>query len=103
MAKPTLDGVIEAVHYDEAGNVSWVRAFLRRGPIWSDYVQLGRKDLIEKIQSGMQLMTGKRLPYYGGTFETVDPVRVIKDNNHEHLVSGEVKGDTDCLQGVPII
>ncbi|MBE9475064.1 MAG: hypothetical protein IMY85_09255 [Chloroflexi bacterium] len=103
MAKPKYDGVVQAVRYDDEGQVLWVRAFLRRGPIWSDHIQLDRNDLIEKINSGMKLMTGERLPYYGSTFETYMPVKVVKANNHEILIAGDVRGDTDCLEGVPLI
>lgn len=103
MAKPQYDGVVQAVRYDDEGQVLWVRAFLRRGPIWSDHIQLDRNDLIEKINSGMKIMTGERLPYYGITFETSMPVKVVKANNHEILIAGDVQGDTDCLEGVPLI
>ncbi len=53
MARVDYDGVIQAVHYDNQGQVEWVRAFLRRGPVWSDYVQLDRDDLVDKINSGL--------------------------------------------------
>jgi hypothetical protein len=103
MAKPKYDGVVQAVRYDDKGNVLWVRAFLRRGPIWSDHIQLDRNDLIDKINSGMTIMTGERLPYYGSTFETSTPVKVVKINSHEILIAGDVQGESDCLEGVPLI
>jgi hypothetical protein len=103
MAKPKYDGVVQAVRYDDEGQVLWVRAFLRRGPIWSDHIQLDRNDLIDKLNSGMKLMTGERLPYYGSTFKTSKPVKVVKVNSHEILIAGDVQGDTDCLKGVPLI
>jgi hypothetical protein len=103
MAKPKYDGVIQAVRYDNKGKVLWVRAFLRRGPIWSDHIQLDRDDLIGKLKSGMQIMTGKRVSYYGSTFETSKPVKVVKVNSHELLIAGDVQGESDCLEGVPLI
>ena len=103
MAKPKYDGVIEAVHYDDQGQILWVRGFLRRGPIWSDYVRLDRQELIDKINSGMRLMTGERIHYYGGTFETSDQVKVIKVNEHEILVAGDNGAKSDDLRGVPLI
>ena len=103
MAKSKYDGVIQAVRYDEEGKVLWVRAFLRRGPIWSDHIHLDRSELIEKIKSGMQVVTGKRLPYYGSTFETFKPVNVVKVNGHEILLAGDGKGKSDYLEGVPLI
>lgn len=103
MAKSKYDGVVQAVRYDEEGKVLWVRAFLRRGSIWSDHIHLDRSELIEKINSGMKIVSGERLPYYGNTFETFKPVKVVKVNSHEILTAGDVKGESDYLEGVPLI
>ena len=103
MAKFDYDGVVQAVHYDDQGQVKWVRAFLRRGPVWSDYLQLERSDLVEKINSGLRFRTGERLPYLGGTFETVYSVNLVKVNNHQVLVAGDEQVETDNLEGVPLI
>lgn len=103
MAKNKFDGVIQAVHYDERGQVLWVRAFLRRGAVWTDYVRLNRDELISKINSGLLFRVGERLPYQGGTFEVSDPVQLVKVNSHEVLVSGSRQGESDSLEGVPLI
>jgi hypothetical protein len=103
MAKPKYDGVIQAVRYDDQGQVLWVRGFLRRGPIWSDHIQIDRQELIDKINSGMRLMTGERIPYLGSTFETSNPVKVMKVDQQEILVTGDGAAKTDNLEGVPLI
>ena len=103
MAKTKYDGVIQAVRYDDDGQVLWVRAFLRRGPIWSDHIQLGREELIDKINAGLKLMTGERVSYYGGKFETSHPIKVLKKNSHEVLIAGDVEAERDNLEGVPLI
>ena len=103
MAKPKYDGVIEAVRYDDEGQVLWVLAFIRRGSIWSDHIQLDREQLIDQLNSGMRIMTGERIPYLGNTFETSTRVKVIKVDRHEILVTGDVQSETDCLEGVPLI
>ena len=103
MAKFEYDGVVQAVHYDDQGQVKWVRVYLRRGPVWSDYVQIERGALVEKINSGVRFRTGKRLPYKGATFETNFPVELVKVNNHEVLVAGDGQIKTDYLKGVPQI
>lgn len=103
MARVDYDGVIQAVHYDNQGQVEWVRAFLRRGPVWSDYVQLDRDDLVDKINSGLRFRTGERILYKGGTFETSLPVKLVKVNSHEVLVAGDGQSKTDDLAGVPLI
>ena len=103
MAKPKYDGVIEAVRYDDQGQVIWVRGFLRRGPIWSDHIQLDRQELIEKLNSGMVLMTGERIPYLGSTFETSNKVKIVKVDQKEIIVTGDGGAKTDNLEGVPLI
>ncbi|MCJ7537181.1 MAG: hypothetical protein WA997_15455 [Anaerolineales bacterium] len=103
MAKVDYDGVVQAVHYDDLGQVMWVRAFLRRGAVWSDYIQLERGDLVEKINSGLRFRTGERIPYLGGTFETTFLVELVKVNSHELLVAGDGQTETDRLEGVPLI
>ena len=103
MAKVDYDGVVQAVHYDDQGQIMWVRAFLRRGAIWSDYIQIERADLVDKINSGLRFRTGERLPYLGGTFETKFPVELVKVNNHEVLVAGDGQAKNDSLEGVPLI
>ncbi len=103
MAKVDYDGVIQAAHYDDQGQVDWVRAYLRRGAVWTDYILLPRAELMEKIQSGLRFRTGERLEYQGGTFKTFDPVRVVQSNSHEVLVAGDGSAESDKLDGVPRI
>lgn len=103
MAKIDYDGVVQAVRYDDQGQVLWVRAFLRRGPVWSDHILLTRDDLVEKINSGLRFFTGERIPYCGGTFNTAYAINLIKVNSHDVLVAGVIQADTDCLEGVPLI
>jgi hypothetical protein len=103
MAKPKYDGVVQAVRYDDDGRVLWVRAFLRRGPAWSDYVLLDRDELIAQLNSGKRIVIGKRVKFLGGTFETSSPVALVEQNGHEFLVSGDALADRDYLQGVPLI
>ena len=103
MAKPKYDGVVEAVRYDDQGQVLWVRAFLRRGQIWSDHIMLERSALIEQIKSGKQIVVGKRIPLLGATFETTVPIKVVKANSHEVLISGDTQANSDFLEGVPLI
>lgn len=103
MAKPKYDGVVQAVRYDDQGQVLWVRAFLRRGQIWSDHIMLERNELIEQIKSGKQIVVGERIPLLGATFETTVPIKVVKTNSHEVLISGDTQANSDSLEGVPLI
>lgn len=103
MAKVKYDGVVEAVRYTPEGRVDWVRTFLRRGSIFSDYIILDRQTLIEQIKSGKKFMVGQRLPYLASTFDVSDTVRVVEKNGKEIVVAGEQQSERDHLEGVPLI
>jgi hypothetical protein len=103
MAKVKFDGVIEAVHYNPEGNVEWVRAYLRRGPTFSDHILLDRQTLVEQIKAGKKFFAGKRIPLKASTFEISAPVRVIQKNSHDLLVAGDEEPQKDHLKNVPIL
>lgn len=103
MAKIKYDGVVEAVHYKPNGEVSWVRAYQRRGPTFSDHVLVKRDDLIQQIKSGKNYMVGQRVLLKASTFDISSPVQVIQSGGMDILVVGQNKSDVDQLDGVPII
>lgn len=103
MAKLKVDGVIQAVRYDSSGQIAWVRAFLRRGPTWSDVVLVDRQTLVNELKAGKQYYTGKRVPLLAGTFETQSPVRILEKDGREIVVTGDTQADRDCLAGVPLV
>ena len=103
MARPKYDGVIEAVHFKNDGDIDWVRAFLRRGPTWSDWVLLNRDELVDQLKSGKHFVTGTRIEYLGTTFKPIDSVNLIKTNHQNVIVTGERQSRVDRLDGVPIL
>ena len=103
MAKQKYDGVVEAVHYKPDGQVDWVRAFESRGPIFTDWVLIGREALIERLTSGKKFVIGKRISQMANTFEVSKPVRLVNVNGEKVLVTGDTQADEDCLEGVPVI
>jgi hypothetical protein len=103
MDKTKYDGVIEAVHYNENGQVEWVRAYERRGPAFSDTVLFDRGTLIEQLKAGKIFFIGQRILYMGSSFEVSQPVRIIEVDGKEVLVSGDMTSEQDCLEGAPII
>ena len=103
MAKLRFDGVVEAVHYTPEGSVDWVRAYLRRGSIFSDRVMLDRQGLVEQLRSGKRFMVGKPRQYLASTFETTKPVKLIEQNGGSFLTAGGAQKDRDYLEGVPIL
>jgi len=103
MARTKYDGIVQAVRYGEDGQILWVRAFLRRGPTWSDSVLVDRKALVEKLKSGKQFVIGKRVEFMASTFETSSPIRLVMKNGQENLIAGEPGGEKDCLEGAPLV
>lgn len=103
MAKPKYDGVIQAVHYGSDGQVLWVRAYLRRGPTWSDHILLDRQTLVEQLKAGKRFYVGKRVPLLAGTFEVSAPVKLIPGDGQEVLVTDDLQAEKDCLEGVPLL
>jgi len=97
------DGVIEAVRYRTEGKVEWVRAYLRRGPTFSDHVLLQRQPLIDLIKQGKRFVTGSRVTFLASTFEVSDPVHVLEKNGKSYLVTGGDGPDQDSLPGLPQI
>jgi hypothetical protein len=103
MAQKKFDGVVEAVRYGAEGRIQWVRAFLRRGPTWSDHVLLDRQALVEQIRAGKRFVTGHRLEQLAGTFETDAPLQLVEKNGEAVLVTEGAQSDQDCLQDVPLV
>ena len=103
MTDKKYDGVIEAVHYQEDGQVDWVRAYLRRGAAWSDRIILNRENLIKEIKSGKRIMTGQRVKFMAGTFEVSSPVKVLGSVGQEVLLTASTNANHDHLEGVPVL
>lgn len=103
MAKAKIDGVVEGVRYLPNGKVAWVRAYLRRGPTFSDHLLLDRQTLVEHLKSGKRYLAGKRVPLMASTFETTQPLRVVGKNGDEIIVTGDIQAEKDSLEGVPLI
>jgi hypothetical protein len=103
MAKIQYDGVIEAVRYKPNGEVDWVRAYERRGAIFSDYVLIDRQTLIQRLKKGKRYVAGVRLPYLGGTFEVSSPLKVVSAGGKDILVTDDVQSTRDRLEGVPLV
>jgi hypothetical protein len=98
MAHIKFDGVIEAVRYTPGGKISVVRAYRRRGAVWSDHLLLGRPELVEQLKSGKRFVTGARKEYLGGVFRTGSTVRYID----EHIVTEGQAALRDLLAGVSV-
>jgi hypothetical protein len=103
MAKSKVDGVIQAVHYNPDGQVAWVRAYLRRGPTYSDRVLLDRQTLIEQLQSGKRYFVGDTVPQMASTFDIAQAVQIVEKNGKQYLVTGAKDIDHDRLEGAPVI
>jgi hypothetical protein len=103
VAKIKYDGVVHAAHYSPDGRVVWVRAYMRRGPTFSDRLLLDRQVLVDYLKAGKRIFVGQRVPRMASTFEVSEPLRLIEKNGKEILIAGKIEADIDCLAGVPVI
>ena len=103
MAKRKYDGVVECVRYKPGGDVDWVRAYERRGAIFSDHQIISRESLIQKIKSGKKFVTGRRVIGMASTFEIAGFVSVVSSGDKEILVTDNHPASQDFLEGVPVI
>lgn len=99
MAKK-IDGVIEAARYKN-GQIVTVRAYERRGATFSDIVLLERKTLLERLQKGLQYITGTREELRASTFKVGKSVLIVKQDDREFLSTRE-NATRDELEEVPI-
>lgn len=94
-----VDGVIEAVRY-KGGKIDVVRAYERRGAIFSDWILLDRKELIDRLKKGRRFVTGQRKEFWASTFEVGKPVKVIGGDD-KMVVTTRPDLDHDELESVP--
>ncbi|OGO40957.1 MAG: hypothetical protein A2W36_00865 [Chloroflexi bacterium RBG_16_58_14] len=103
MAKRKFDGVVECVRYKPNGEVDWVRAYERRGAIFTDHLLIKREALIQKLKSGKKFVAGSRVKLMASTFEIGDLLRVIDVGGKEFLVTDDATASQDHLEGIPVI
>jgi hypothetical protein len=99
MAKK-VDGVIEAVHYQN-GQIVNVRAYERRDSTFSDHILIDRKDLIERIKKGKKFLVGTRKELMASTFDLGKAVQVVTRNGKE-ILSTSADADHDELESSPV-
>ena len=102
MPRKKIDGVIEAVRYDPAGRIQWVRAYERRGAAWSDHLLLDRKQLLERLSQGKRFITGQRQRLLASTFITGKSVQAIGDPGKQVLAT-RPDASRDLLEDVPFL
>jgi hypothetical protein len=98
MPTKKINAVIEAVRFSPSGQIELVRAYERRGPVWSDVQVLHRTELVNRLKNGQKFYCGSRKKFLGNQFEAVALVQL--DNNR--VISGKPEGSLDFLNGVPV-
>ena len=98
MAKPNFDGLIEAVRYAPDGKIDLVRAYERRGAIFSDHILIDRADLVFRLKNGEKFVTGRRTKFLGSTFVATKAVRL--DGN---VITTGSDTSHDLLEEVPTL
>jgi len=100
MAKK-IDGVIEAVRYNKAGQITLVRGYELRGVTYSDRVLLDRGTLLERLKKGKKFSTGQRKEFWGSTFELGKTVKVVNKDGKEFITTGGEASKRDELEETP--
>jgi hypothetical protein len=101
MARQKFDGIIEAVRYTPAGEISLARAYERRSTAFGDCVLLTRPQLLEKLHNKRRFATGRRVQYMAGTFEVSGTVHLLGKEGQE-IIATRVDADADELKDIPL-
>jgi hypothetical protein len=101
--KKPYDGVVVAVRYTHQGEIDWVRAFERRGFVFSDRINLNRESLVERLKAGRRFKTGSRKTYQGSDFEVYHDIQIIENNGSSVIVVGQQSTGHDALGDLPTI
>lgn len=100
MAKK-IDGVIEAVRYNQAGQITLVRGYELRGVIYSDRVLLDRGTLLDRLKEGKKFSTGQRKEFWGSTFDLGKAVEVVSKDGKDFITTGGETSKRDDLEDTP--
>lgn len=103
MAKKQYDGVIEAVHYGDDGQVDWARGYLRKGEVWSDRLVLRRAALIDALKQGRKFFSGQRREGLAGMFDVTEQLRLVGKDGAEVLTFSGGSAESDNLEGLPVL
>lgn len=93
------DVILEAVRYAPDGQIQFVRAYERRGVVWSDCLLLSRPQLIERLKRGQRVFVGRRRLFSGNDFEIGLPVRW----HGQAVTLADRPAQRDDLTGVPLL
>ena len=94
-----FDGVIEAVHYTADGKIDRVRAYERRGFIFTDLLIFDRQTLLHRLQNGARLYVGQRKTGMGNDFALRGAIRLDGQKGGEKIIAGQPQGQGDTLEG----
>ncbi|NPV55374.1 MAG: hypothetical protein HPY76_01690 [Anaerolineae bacterium] len=97
-----VDGIVEAVRYDDGGCIEMVRMYERRGPTYSDHILVNRAELVERLHKHKKIYAGTRQEFMAGTFQVTLPVRLVQSDNREVVTTTSDTNPCDNLTGVPL-
>lgn len=103
MARKKIDAIVEAVRYDSQGRIEFVRMYERIAATFADRKLVQRAELVERLKKGEKFVAGRQIEFQGATFETGVELRLVKSGAGEWVQSGSAAGETDLLQGIPVV
>lgn len=96
-----VDTVVVSVRYSPGrGELSCVRAYDRRGSVWSDWLILDRQALLARLEAGKRVLTGATVEL-AGDFRLANPVRRVGRDGQRWIVAGVSETGRDDLD-VPL-
>jgi hypothetical protein len=101
VAGTKIDVVVVAARYAaEDGRLILAQGYERRGVVWSDVGLFDRQTLVERLESGMKIVTG-RPKELAGDFEFAASVELAAVDGKQTLVAEGRPAHGDDL-GVPL-
>ncbi len=100
ISKTQIDLVLVSARYEtETRRLIFARGFARRGQVWTDIKLFDRASLVEGLNKGQNIVTG-RSSALAGDFEILSTVHL---GSEEHLLAGGMGEHAGDDLGLPIL
>lgn len=101
VAGKKIDVVLVAARYGPDGRLSLAQGYARRGAVWGDLRLYNRDQLVEQLELGMQLVTGRPAELVGD-FQILARVEHRSRNGQDGQLSIEGKSGPQDDLGLPL-
>lgn len=99
IARKKVDTVLLAVRYQpQDGKLALARGIERRGAVWSDWKLFDRQTLVDQLQAGRRIATGREAEL-AGDLELIGRVRLAQTDGDQPVLTAN--GDSSA-PGQPV-